>query len=545
MSVYDRIFKEISENNTNIVFDSDKVSKQKYLTFSSYDDALKCREAFGTFINEKTEAAGLSNVTYLDFSSNKYTPAIEDPNAPKLNIVTVKLDNNHLIIINNADLETVRKEFLGDKTEYTHSVIFKNAEYHGYPHFKNLKTGVESLPGTSVKPFGKWFGENIVRNERAYEDKYYRGNVFIKAGINPKENKASFGVEVLITKEQLEIAKKVFSKYSEDFAKSAPKAQYLNASDASKLSKGLYFFKQTYHDGENFYCFYNNTCHDSIARLFREMGFKGHFLNFVRADNLDMNDQGTFYDAISAHGTYTICSRIPFAEIVNKHVPLFKQSYDLGYLDSSTLSYSLLLEQANQQDKDGNNALHQALIMNDIKKATLLIDKLGVDVNVPNKRGEIALHLVAKMKPSDEKLVLLKKVVDATSDINAPDLFGDNIPLSFAVWADDPAAIKFMVEHGANLHFVNDTHEKLSNIAAEHSAKNAAKALQELDPEIMYHDNLNRQVPIHHPNIKDALEIPEEIPVKAKTVEEEYVMIGNINPYFDILVSHSTQPEIV
>jgi hypothetical protein len=548
MSSQGKIFREIAKSDANVVFDKDKTSNQRYLIFNSYEEALKYKEAFGTLINENTEAAQLSNVTYLDFSGNQYT-SLQDSDA-KLNIVTVKLDKNHLIIINNADLRTVRKEFLGDKTEYTHSVTFKNAEFHGYLHFKNLLTCAEFFPGTSVREFGKWFGGSIIRNDRVYDSKYYRHNVFIKGGLNPVQDKASVGIEVLITQEQLEKAREVLAELLESFTKSASAAQYLHDQEAYTVVKGAHYVVNRLVNDENFYNFFYNNCHHSVYRLYKELGFKGHYLHFVRADHLDIRDVGVLHSLSLAHGIPTALMSTEHVHdlkdqgVVKKINKLLSKGDDLSYITKESLSIPENLERANQQDENGDNALHLALKRNEVEKAELLIDA-GIDVNVPNKRGEIALHLAAGMKPSAEKLKLLEKIITSTLDIDAKDLFADNTPLSFAVRSDDAEAIKLLVQNGADLHFINSTHEKLSNIAAEYSAKNAAKVLQELEPEIMHFDNLTRQIPIHHPRIKDVLEVPENIAVKAKTTEEEYIIISDINPYFDILVALVAQPEVV
>jgi hypothetical protein len=112
--------------------------------------------------------------------------------------------------------------------------------------------------------------------------------------------------------------------------------------------------------------------------------------------------------------------------------------------------------------------------------------------------------------------------------INATDLYNDYTPLSFAVLSDDPEAIKLLVEHGADLYYINGTHDNLASVAIMSYCYKAAAALYEMDPHLLYFDNLTRQIPLHVPQVKEMVELQDEALVPAaKNDHEEYLTINS------------------
>lgn len=499
--MYDKVFEDIGG------FKIDARTSHRDLIFDNLGEALKHKDKF----------PGLSNAQSAKFAD----------------YVTIKLDDTHRIIIKRADHSAVRKEFLGDDTEYNTKIIFKTAEFHGYMHFSHLPTNTNLMAGASISTPNATEGTWIIRNDQAYDNKYYKGTATKESS---KLDKASIAVEFLMTeKEALNIISEIDKEH-----KSIPPDNQV--------------FKFT-----------GNNCHDFAHKIYKLLGKDGHFIDFIRSKHLDFHDMGIFwiyklaYPSISQYigimGKMLYehpSARIPMlikgipyvSKFVLKAFNLCEAVYDFASWNYYYYFCSSTTELANKQDAYGNNALHKALLMGDIKAAEEYL-KMEVSCNAQNVRGETALHLAAGLKPSPAKIALLEKLIEKTTNINQPDLYEDCIPLTFAVIADDREAIELLVSKGANVYFINGTNESLGNIAAE-TAKGkpeAAKALFEIAPDILYYDNGTRQIPIHHDNMKGILTPPEAAP-PAKDHITEHNIITDVLEHFKPLIEVLT-PNII
>ncbi|MDF3047251.1 MAG: ankyrin repeat-containing protein [Candidatus Midichloriaceae bacterium] len=478
------IFNKITKNSSEAVWVYDERTYNKDLIFSSYEEALKYKDVLRECIDEKT-ISGKSG-----------------------NYVTLRLDDTYRIIIKNADHAIVRKELCGDTTDYRYKVAFKVAEFHGYVQFTDMKTDLSKAIGASTDKPGSFSGNWIVRDDGVYDEKYFRGDHHLEPGQQTlMPDKASISIEFFVKDEQFKQAIDSLSEHHKSID-----------------------------ENNNSFHFVTNNCHDYTHKVYQELAFSGHPMHFVRSENLDFNDQGicSYFLKAQSWGMFTQNIGL-LSKAVQQYIPE-APSLGIGWYWDYYTTYSV-----DDCDSYGNNGLHRALINKDIATASKYLDEVS-NPDAKNLKGETALHLAAKLKPSPEKLEFLQKLLSKVGDVNPEDLHSDNIPLTFAVKADDPDAIDLLVEHGANLHFVTPTNDCLGNIAAEYGAKKSAAKLFELEETLLVYDAGNRQLPIHHPKIAEVLPTPKDAP-EPKNEIEEHNKIPDLYAFLHELLSPLVQEE--
>jgi hypothetical protein len=476
------IFNKITTESSEAVWVYDERTYNRDLIFSNYEEALKYKDALRECIDEKT-ISGKSG-----------------------NYVTLRIDDTYRIIIKNANHAMVRKELCGDLTDYRYKVAFKIAEFHGYAQFTDMKTNLSKAIGASTDKPGCFFGNWILRDDNVYDEKYFRGDQHLEPGEQSLiPDKASLSIEFFVADEKL-------------------KQGFIS----------LIKHHSSIPDDNNGFNFFWNNCHTYTHKVYQDLGFLGHPVNFVRSENLDFNDQGVCFYFLKAQNWVMFAENIALVpKALQQYIPAAPSLGISWYWDYYT-TYSV-----DDCDAYGNNGLHRALTNNDIATASKYLDDI-FNPDAKNLKGETALHLAAKLNPSPEKLAFLEKLLSKVKDVNPEDLHSDNIPLTFAVKADDPDAIDILVKYGANLHFVTPTNDCLGNIAAEWGARKSASKLFELEEALLVYDGGNRQLPIHHEKIANALSVPEDAP-EPKDKVQEHNIIQDLGDFLSPLV----QPELV
>lgn len=532
-----KLASEIKKLGVSATLDNDPKFSGRVINISSFDDAVKVRDEILKFATKDSEAAQVGDY------------------------VSIKLTDNQYVHIHGSDLVNVRKEVLCDDRDYKYSVSFKNAQYHAYMSFENLHTDAKKVIGASVKPIAAKHGDLFIRDDGAYEDKYFRGHEPVSA--NAKRDQASFAVKFLITEEQFE---KMVEKFHQD-------------NERLGLS------------GNGEYSFETSNCHSYIYSHYKNDGFTAHHYKFANSNEIDLNDQGSAYSFLLAQTTdvekimpwplselnkiigacyAVITAPVETAQLIDSYksfaysmmpsslqwsldkadccIPDFVQYAvlnSIGVYRPSTDFKDILLRsfndkegsiaEANKQDEQGNTAIHQLLLSGNIEQAMSFVN-LGADVDIPNHKGETVLHLAAGLPKSSQKMELLKNIIAHTTNINAEDKYSTNIPLTKAALANDAESMKLLIDNGANVGFLNSDGDKIIHIVAEafqsESDFAVADLIFNLDRDQFLVDNGTRQIPLHHPNFKGHFDGKVENAPEPKDEIGLYLHIPDVKEFF-------------
>ncbi|MCE2992661.1 MAG: ankyrin repeat domain-containing protein [Alphaproteobacteria bacterium] len=466
-------------------YSADQRSIQKYLVFENLEQAKLALPVISKHLSSTCTAAQTAGYTSIKLNDTFFS----------------------YIHIKNASLEDVRKEILHDETQYEYTCELVISEFHAYIKITNLKTGEYICPSSSVKPFGSASGEMFIRDDKPYHSKYYRGDEIIDfSSKNSKRDKSSLSIKFMATKEKV--------KKLEDIVKE---------------------YKEKYTPGNQEYVFFTNNCHVFANKLFKAIEPNVYPIEFARADSLDLSDKGPHYQVYTAYGPWTATASnllSTFELVMNEgssHIP--KTIYNVLHKLYVKTFYSFYDHDA--QDAYGNTMLMNSIIHENISEAMYLLDK-GIDANIKNNKGEIALHIASALPASEEKIELIKKLVEVTDNINVTDLYDEYTPLSFAVISNDTDVISYLIENGANPHYINAVGDNLGNIASYFAAKESAKTLYAIDPEILHFDNMTRQYPIFH---EDLIHEDFAIPTHISPKEEDalYCKMKDVESYFELI----------
>jgi len=520
-----------------IAFTSDPRSGTKWAIFPTLQDA-QCIAPY--VCNRNLITAQVPNIRFLRQAEENRFELFEDPACQQF--VSIMLDDDTFVLIKNTtDLEA-RQHLLNDTKHYKYLVSFKDAEYHGYVELKNLDTDHKVMLGGSVFPFAHQIGAKIMRYDDIYDFKYFRGNILLDGVKNPKINKASSSVSFLVEEGDVLMAFDHLMDMREKFSDSFSHTSGALSSSNGFVNRIKHFIWNHLNDKEQ-YDLITNNCHVDAHSVYKAMGLPGHCAKFIPAQWLDLRDIGKMYDFWLAYGTWTTFTGVfkELVEVINHKIGL--------QFPNPTYWYNWWYD-SRDKDADGNTAMQQAMMANNHKLALKWMD-VG-DLSSHNNQGHTMLHTAAAMPASPEKIELMKAILAhypsvplAESDfrdeaiapkgvefgqrsINATDLYNDYTPLSCAVLSDDPEAIKLLVEHGADLYYINGTHDNLASVAIMSYCYKAAAALHEMDPNLLYFDNLTRQIPLHVPQVKEMVELQDEALVPAaKNDHEEYLTINS------------------
>lgn len=476
----DKIFKELQTAGIEASLEADKRSPQKYLIFDTLEQAKAALPVLSKYLSSTSAAAQTCGYTSIKLAEADFS----------------------YIHIKDASLQQVRSEILKDTTEYTYTCEVVTSESHSYVKITNLISGKYVCPSSSVQPFGAIHGETIIRDDMPYHYKYFKGDKTVGSDrSNPKADKSSFSIKFLATEAQVK-----------------------------EIEAKVAFYKEFYQPGNNEYHVIKNNCNDFANSLFSVLGYDAKPIEFIRGDYLDLHDKEVYFQYCGSYGLFDslFYNSGAFVNLLKNNLPPINNLSN--WLHKVHTELFLSYEDINAQDSHGNTPIMNALFHNNIGEAAYLFEE-GADVNIPNNKGEIALHIAAKMTPSKEKIEFLEKLLAKTHDINQLDLYLDHSPLSFAVMSNDAEAIEFLVSKGANPYYINDVGDNLANIAGYSEAQDSAIALYKIDPSILHYDNLTRQYPIFNEAIQhDSFELPTHI--SAKDEDVLYCKIHDVAEYF-------------
>lgn len=506
------IYKDIKNIQVKCHYHECARSFQKIISVESYDDAKK---VFG--------------LKYLNLN-----PIVAAKVGDK---VVVKLEENiNLEIGGNPDLAQVNKELLGITKEQDYEVSLIIAETHSFFVIKNCKTGAILPLGAAPDPMGSFSeAEFHQRTEKTYINKYYRGHE-IWDGVRFFQDKSSMKVSFSADAEQVKnIMRYVKNALDEhpngntnyaflgmnchDHAQNAlnamyggPKVKMMSMVNADEIDLGDRLVLYALFDSLTTFKYSGialiTTLNNDALRFFIKKGALP-----VINSKLDK-----FYDKlddIPYVGPYLAPVIVsPLKWLVND-IPVIMPSYRWirdGWKSRVDIN-SIKKEEIDKQDIDGNTLLHILIQTHSYKDALTLLEK-GADPDIKNKWQETPLHLVAADKhdkiayygsilgrlwcdSEEDRYKLLEELAKKTKNIDQFDRLNDYTALGFAVLADDPKAIKILVDNGAKLDLKNHRDDNYAHIAQMSHKDKASKCLYELNHELFNEHNTIRQIPAY------------------------------------------------
>ena len=127
----------------------------------------------------------------------------------------------------------------------------------------------------------------------------------------------------------------------------------------------------------------------------------------------------------------------------------------------------------NVRNKEGRNALHMIDDDNEIKIAKLLIEK-GADVNCPDSKGRTPLHHAACVGTTG----IARLLIDNRAAVNCMDNDGCT-PLHLAVREGNDEMVDLLIERGADASIINNTGKTAFDMVQDEKKPSESKASQD------------------------------------------------------------------
>ncbi len=398
------------------------------------------------------------------------------------------------LIFQNTAYKDVVSYLLPNPEKFTHTFSIKTAEYHTYFKLTNTLTNSSITIGAAPKVKGSKFDYIGLRNDSYYSPKYHDGHKSIQPEhLNPHFNKGSIAITFPINNEKATKVLDLVKTYNHNFKNSD------------------HWFDITGHTGHN--------CADITNKIMNEVGIDGKISDYYKIDELDLRDQGIMYLVWSDLGTIKFAYYMPYHFFDNLAYAIFGKGIDhiSEYLGSKSGYYSIFghpisdlipaayngdisaiegnTDKINVVNFAGETPLHIALQNGNIDFTSKLF-LAGAHLNTKDAKGQTLLHIAATLDPSHNKNLILKSFIKYTDHINSVDDTNSKTPLTNAVLADDPEAVKILIKNGANASYINGNDDSIIDIAIFNGKFKTINLLYTQDPSLIYRDNLEHQIPI-------------------------------------------------
>ncbi len=406
----------------------------------------------------------------------------------------LQFNKNTQIVFKNTPFKDAINYLLPNPEKFTHTLSIKTAEYHTYFELANTLTNQTLTIGGAPKLKGSKFDYIGLRNDSYYDPKYHSGHKSIHPhNLNPHFNKGSIAIKFAIKKEEALSVLDRIKTYDQDFK---------NSTLWFDISGNL-----------------GNNCADISNSIMNELGIQGKISDYYKIDELDLRDQGIMYLVWSDLGTIKFAYYMPHHFIDHLSYLFFGKGIDhvseylgskLGYYSLFAHPISPLIPAAYNGDESkikdntdkinvanfaGETPLHIALQNSHFEFASKLIF-VGAHLQSKDAKGLTLLHIVAALEPSENKNLILKNLSYYIDDINSADYTKSTIPLTNAVLADDPEAVRILLTFKANASYINTNDDSIIDIALFNGKFKTINLIHEQDPNLIYRDNQEHQIPI-------------------------------------------------
>lgn len=365
---------------------------------------------------------------YISFPIKLFFLNNDDPHNPQLESIS------SIVVLKGFELVEVRKEFFNDTSIVDYKLAVITSEFHTYIRITNSLgrsefIGLNGHHGES--PMGKMLSYAYLRDDSFYDKNYANCESKIKADALSDAGQYGHFIDKGISVTEFAITLPMFQKFK----------VYINKQILSPL-KWWYSFTGTL--AEN--------CSIWVQKCFNEIGFKGHFLDLIKMDELDHHDIGIIFN---------ICKNI-----VHNINDFTSYVVTLRSCLLKTLDYYF------KSITGPKGALFEALYDGRTKEAlNLMVSHTAEELKeLTTSAAEGVIHFIAKLPPSELKILLLETAIRKGLDLKATDYYNSKTALTICAQKNDVDCVNIIIKNDPTTsEYINHNNHKPVNIAASSS----------------------------------------------------------------------------
>ncbi len=373
--------------------------------------------------------------------------------------------NDSILLFRNTDSADVRHFIQHDEAPRLYTLHFKTAEFHTYMQLVDHLHDNDYFFSSSGRSPTLMHGPAYIRDDRTYDIKYYKGDIFHDPSkLIPEFDTASISTSFDLTNEQIVRLQKLLARH----------VAYLE--NAGSTQYDLFFNNCSY---------FAQLLYNSV--LLGEFSDEKHYFSYHVVDELNFRDKGIYYNFLLSQSIGGIINNLaPGLDIILKH------SLGEGLPEIESIKYLANPSFRKVLNSHGNSEEHVAAYNGDAERAS-------INLNVRNNFGETPLHVAIRAGQLKVALELINRGADVDArdnnlrtplydallqDRNAPNcrelidcliLKSQSInqvnytlyhtPLTLAVSKNDLESVLNLIEHGADLYFQDLNGDNFLHIA--------------------------------------------------------------------------------
>jgi ankyrin repeat protein len=167
-------------------------------------------------------------------------------------------------------------------------------------------------------------------------------------------------------------------------------------------------------------------------------------------------------------------------DVIGKNLVKIIQDGSLSKFKSLISSYKIPINSKVSYTHNGNSAyfslLEVAIFENNNIVIEYLLEQSGANPTEINSSGLTAVHLLMKLSDAQFVVSMIEKF---NLDIHISNSVNGITPLHFAVLANNPALINYLITHGADIYAEESNSETIIELAIEHNSPELVKLLIE------------------------------------------------------------------
>lgn len=451
-------------------------------------------------VTENHQYSSIAETLHI-FISNKQV--IESKNdsrflvaLPTFYFAPVSMTNQSvLVIMRNSDPQMVRQLIMKDEQHYDYNMNIITAEFHTTTQICRVDNPNKcDTYGVNQYPTSKYFGITKPRNETYYPIKYAspQSAEYVSLIIDPGKfhgsmpDKAINRITYKLTHKQFLQVKDFINNHIQvsvtAFTNHKPSIDDIHHLPYvhDYIKSFLVFLYMRWYGSEHAYSFIGfggDNCNTITQKIFESSGYKGHYFDGVKFDELYLKDKG-------------IAFNILFNQVANA-----KYMYPISFIKNIFNLYSHL----SQPSEENILPLLNAVSNGNSNEAMELVNTADISLLCErDSKGYGIMHYIAAMDKADAlKISFIELAIKKGAKVNEADYLDYKTPALICVENNDVPCLEALYKADPNVvSFVNHNQDNLLHIAMMNSAYEAAMYLYKLAPSLAYHDNLEHDLPV-------------------------------------------------